>query len=193
MRRVAHFHSVCALLGCIGSGCISQPPTYEDTQKIPPFILLEKTDPPPWVFRQLVIGEDGEYPAVPFTVRYYSEDLGDPVQALVYVDSLPGDSRQEQEGKTVDATEATAPESILRGAAGTFGEERTISFTITDFRPGCHAVSALLTHASNFEGSRILSKDQVARVVWWFDVQGNEDPVLVSDCPTLGIEPPQDL
>lgn len=167
------------------AGCLSEPPTYEDTQKIPPFILTEKTEPPPWVFRRIA---ENELRSQSFRVVYFSEDLGDPVQALVYVDTLPGDSLGQAQTKTLEATLDTAPDNVEQGSPGTFGIERSISFEIADFTPGCHAVSAVLTHSSNISGIRILNKDLVARVVWWFDIQGESDP-HVSDCPTLGTEP----
>jgi hypothetical protein len=183
MRKIAHFITCCALVGCV-----SEPPTYEDTQKIPPFILVEKTIPPPWVFRRIAENEPHQQS---FHVVYYSEDLGDPVQALVYVDTLPGDSPPQADAKTDDATVHTLPENVEQGAPGSFGDERYIDFDIADFTPGCHAVSVLLTHSSNIVGSTISNKDLVARVVWWFDVEGTLDPV-VSDCPTLGIGPISD-
>lgn len=190
-HRVKYLFSrlFCVSLGIAAStACISEPPTFEDTQRIPPFIIVEKTEPPPWVFRRLTVSEGTSQS---FHVPFFSEDVGDRVQALVYVDVLPGDSRQEAELSTGLATDESAPDSIEEASPGTFGVERSIDFEITDFTPGCHAVSALLTHASNFDPDHpntILNKSLVARVVWWFEVQGTFD-VEVADCPTLGVEP----
>lgn len=179
----------CAFFGVAAtSACISPPQTYEETQQIPPFVIVEKTTPPPWVFKRLASGESQD-----FHVPFYSEDVGVRVQALVYVDALPGDSRQEAESRTGDATDDSAPDAVEDAPPGSFDVERSINFTIPEFNPGCHAVSALLTHASNFDPDNrntILNKSLVARVVWWFDVQGGLQ-TEVMDCPTLGIEPLQ--
>lgn len=175
------------LLTLFAAGCWRDPPTYEDAQQIPPFIVVEKTQPPPWVFKRI---QSGDTPTQFFTVVFFSEDLGDPVRAIVYVDTLPGDSTSTAASK---ARDQGAPGIILEIPPGSFDQERSVTFPVTDLTPGCHAVSVLLTHASNLitgdvdGAATIVDKDLVARMVWWLEVE-SEFGVEVSDCPTLGVE-----
>lgn len=151
-------------------GCLSDPPTYRDSQRLPPFVVVDKTDPPPWVFTPLNEGE-----TLVISLWFYSEDLGDDLRALTYVDLLPG----EQPVTADDPVEIPA---------GSYEEIRSVRLEVPNLAAGCHAVTVVLTHVSNLDDGTVVDKDRAARVVWWANVKGAQGSGRIDDCPVLGTE-----
>lgn len=157
---------------CVLSGCISEPPTYEDSQRIPPFIVADKVEPPLSVVSRLPAGTTD----TTVQVWFFSEDLGDPVVALSYVDLRPGESRA-----AFDDVRDIPPSS--------FDEMRSVELDVNTLSAGCHTVTAVLTHRSNTTAkNEVSNKDLAARAVWWFEVPLEGSDTLLKTCPQLGEE-----
>jgi hypothetical protein len=154
------------------SGCITEPPTYEDSQRIPPFIVADKVEPPLSVINRLPAGTTD----TTVQVWFFSEDLGDSVRALAYVDLRPGESRV-----TADDVRDIPPSS--------FDEMRSVELDVSTLSAGCHTVTVVLTHRSNLTAkNEVSNKDLAARAVWWFEVPLTDSDTLLKTCPQLGEE-----
>lgn len=153
------------------SGCLGDPPLYEQPSQIPPFIIDSAVSPSLDVFHVV-------QPSTPInlTVPFRSEDLGENLEALVFFDRYPG-------------REAGSPESISVGP-GTLDQERPLVMqVVSPDTLGCHTMTLVLTHRHNTQGAKILDSEQAATVTWWLLVVDSGDTnaqVSVSDCPTEG-------
>ncbi len=153
------------------TGCLGDPPRYEDPRQIPPFIVKSGVSPALDVFHEIS-------PSTPFdiTVPFRSEDLGEELLALVFIDFVPGE-------------EAGRPET-LAVAPGYYDQARAVEMQVlSPDSLGCHTMSLVLTHEQNFVGGFVREYDAAAWITWWFNVTDTADgdeEVAVTECPTSG-------
>jgi hypothetical protein len=158
------------LLGA-SSGCLlSDPPEYENQQRIPPVLDVVNADPSPAQILTLQ-GDDTESVSVPFR----SEDDGvNPYAVLVLDYTVP--ERRTQPGWTI------APPSTFDDTTREFG----IAWTVPR-RPGCHLITLLATHLDN-RGDDNLPEDpeRMSVVIWWaiIAVDGEPTSTTLEDCPS---------
>jgi hypothetical protein len=110
--------------------------------------------------------EYGNTVQISFRVR--SEDAGEDLAVAIYVDygATPNPDVREKFMGDFDI------------AAGPFDKPKTIPYSFTprrgDFDPGCHTLTILVMHTSNFDRLTDLpvdgSESDQAMVVWWFNV-----------------------
>lgn len=155
-------------------GCLAEPPIYVNAEQIPPFVIEGRVSPSP-----------GEVFVVPATARnqmavsvpFRSEDLGENIIALFYLDLRSGD----------DAPQLLQ-DPITRPPGSFFQEqERELEAVLSGLPDGCHTVTLVLTQQGNFTTGRIANEAQVGRVVWWVNVQTDDEKSLLEDCPTGGV------
>lgn len=165
----------------LAASCLSEPLTLEDAEQVPPFVAAEHSDPPPWAFIRKQPGSAD----LQLKLAFRSEDLGDELVALIYIDAVPG--------------KATAPYEILEAEPGSFSQERQLIIAVpesaffyerSEYSKGCHSVSVALVHASNYDSRRggIIDKGLATRVTWWVEITDDPGEIAVADCPHLGID-----
>jgi hypothetical protein len=161
----------CMLVPTATGGCLlSEPPEYENPERIPPVLDVLNTYPSPSQIMPLEV-EATET----FTVPFRSEDNGvSPYAVLVLDYTVP--ERRTQSGWTI------APSSTFDDTSRTF----EITWTVPN-RPGCHLVTLLATHLDN-RGSDNLPRDddRTSVVNWWVDIltEGEPSSTQLEDCPS---------
>src|SRR5205814_527512 len=106
---------------------------------------------------QLIITDSGK--TVDFSVPVSSEDAGDALYAALFVDFSPGDD----------------PERSLKLPASTLDEgERTLHLSWrarADIKPGCHRITLLVTHLSNWiTGADVVNKADLDEAYWFANI-----------------------
>ena len=165
----------CFLWGCILAvgGCLADPPTYSNAQQIPPFVIEGRVSPPPG---ELFVIPASEGNQMSVSVPFRSEDLGENVIGLFYLDLRSGD-----ESPILLQDPTTHP-------PGSFfqEEERELEAVLSGLPVGCHTVTLLMTQQGNFTTGRVADESGVGRVVWWLNVESGPSKTLLEDCPTNG-------
>jgi hypothetical protein len=155
------------------AGCLDAPPTYEEPERIPPFIIGNQVIPA--LNAVVELSPDG---IMNINVPFRSEDLGEQVWGVVYVDVPPG------QAATMLVRTFVQPPSTYND------ESRAISGQITIAgEPGCHSVTLVVSHAFNVLPERVLDETKAARVVWWVHLKDSEaERTLLEDCITQSVE-----
>jgi hypothetical protein len=171
--------SVSLLLACLNGGCLDTPANYEARTQIPPFVVASKVSPRVDSLVRLAPGAD-----MVVYVPFRSEDLGEDVIGLVYLDSVNG------------ITNRTPLRSPFRISASDFDDvgravEGTVPLRLAASEAGCHTVTLVLTQESNyFKINQELDETVAASVVWWVHVedvnQGTVSAATLASCPGAG-------
>lgn len=158
----------CLLPGCLQAG----PPDYKDPAQTPP--VLDLNSAVPSVLDVLNVDTtSGE--TIPFNVQVRSEDRGVDLSADLYVDY--GSSAQQ-----VENAFATVPASTFSDT----NREIRLTWTVPSsalLTPGCHQLTLLVTHATNYPVIR--NSADVALATWWLNVDDDsQSPNTLASCPT---------
>ncbi len=145
-------------------GCLDEPPTFAPRGQIPPFIIAGQVYPP--------LGAIYEGPVpIPINVPFRSEDVNINLQARLYTDLVPGKP-------------GSLPDQELDIPAGFYEEPRSVIMDWSGSLRNCHSLTLILTYAGNYDVSGLPRDDtRAARVVWWLNIDDEEDSVRMSDCP----------
>lgn len=155
-----------ALGGCVAAmcamGCLDAPPSYEQRQRIQPFVIMPATQPP--VDEVAAVATNR---TLQVRVPFRSDDLGEGLIAVFFLN----------DGRI--GSEDIGP-SVLSDRS------RFVEFTFRpEVDPGCHQLSLLLTHNDNFNGIAAKDESNAAYVYWWLNVF---DPRVgpTASCPGEG-------
>jgi hypothetical protein len=169
------------VMGTALEGCVDPAPTYAAPERLPPVINAALVHPSPTTLAAIT-GDKVE-----FTVPFRSEDAGEDLDVAFVQDLIP----EQKSGLPL----AVFPVPADPRPFGDQADRAPISFTWSSLPEGCHSVTLILTHVSNFAGffgtnaGLFATKDanDVAQVTWFFDIQNPADPSsqshLVRDCP----------
>jgi hypothetical protein len=172
--------------GALLTGCLDSPPSYSQPEQVAPFIIDAHVTPDLTAVVQLHAGLAQE-----FVVPFRSVDVGEDLEANVYLDRNPGQSGSWRVTQEVPAS------------PGAFDEDRppvTFNFrpTASLDEPGCHTLTFILAHASQWDyvnlqmGNPVpvrlpIDDTQAAAVTWWLDIAddtGSGAPLR--ECPRQG-------
>ncbi|HEX5101031.1 MAG TPA: hypothetical protein VFV94_16085 [Polyangiaceae bacterium] len=165
-----------SLASLSGTGCIvAEPPDYGPAQRSP--IFMYNPHPNPWsvqVLSRLSTGNPPVSTIVPFGATVRSEDAGEQLVALRYLDYQHG---------------AQFPISKLLAPA-TLEDERQIVFDIIPSRDfplgGCHSITIMAMHLSSYNqdaGKFDGPPEDLAQESWIVSVDNVDGTFRVADCP----------
>jgi hypothetical protein len=149
----------------LAAGCIvADPPNSSDPEKTPPLLLLGQADPP--VFQVMSLSTKDGSTSLPINVPVRSEDAGDELIALLFVDW------------NVDSN-AKEPVAKARVAPSTFDDANRMISATWDYSgapSGCNQLTMLVTHSTNYDWipSTYANPADVAIATWFFNV--NDEP-----------------
>ena len=174
MSRVGHLARrslVPGAMSLLAVGCIDPPPEYSAPERLPPVILTTGIDPP--VTKVATISLQAQQ--VTFDVPFRSDDAGEDLSAFFVLDIATTQdidySLVKRQVKPVPADPRPFLEQDGRHVTGTWGPLGDDSS-----RPsGCHTMTMILSHLSNF-GEQYETSDplDVAQVTWWLDIRSAE-------------------
>jgi len=174
------------------SSCVvADPPEYLDPVQTRPVLDIGQADPGT---SQVLVVHTGE--KVAFSVPVRSEDAGEDLRAVFFVDQGPGSPGVFQNSQTVPAS--TYNET---------GRAVTFDWTVPALSSGnasqtdvqsCHLMTLTVAHGHSFDPKHndVLrtdttgaAKDDAAIVNWWLNLNPKVDSNLV-DCRTMGVVAP---
>ena len=167
-------------LGCSFSttGClVADAPNYGPPEQRPPVINAQEVIPTPFA---LIVVASATAPAIPITVPVRSEDAGEPLTGLLYVDY----GLEKQWFWDQDPIPPGSFDELDRSYNTTFQLDSRVT-------PGCHTLTVFITHESNFDGEKDIIIDSrnfdVASVTWWMNVMPADPtaPGTLEGCPTV--------
>lgn len=146
------------------TACLDAAPTYEERERIPPFLIVPSVSPA--VDEVVSIATNK---AQQIRVPFRSEDLGEPLTAVF---ALNG---------SFQGSDAIGP-SVFDD------DRRAVEFTLRpEVDPGCYQLSMVLTHRSNLiEGRNVYDESMAAYLYWWVEIF---DPQLGATSVCLGGTP----
>jgi hypothetical protein len=156
-----------ALLGLLAGGCLlSDPATYDEPTQTTPVIDAHTADPAP---TRILAVSSGDQRAI--TVDFRSEDQGEDVLAILFLNYASGEGGIYQTGTQI--------------AASTWDDtDRSISMSwrVPD-QTGCNQLTLVVTHVSNVERftNRISDASRAATLTWWVNINDSND--TLNDCP----------
>jgi hypothetical protein len=162
------------------SGCLDAPPEYRVPDQVPPVIMTDDVLPSTSSVNHPSVKVD-------FTVPFRSDDAGEGLLAY-FVRDIP--SGKPSFGYVIDN-----PAIRINPDPRPFAEQdnRTFTFpgwTWTSDEAGCHTVTLILSHESNFNLRNgevdVLEPTKAARTTWFFELS---DPTA-SVSPSCGDWPP---
>jgi hypothetical protein len=150
---------------------VADPPTYQNSNRTPPFINLRETLP--YVTRITVLHSKEK---TDFTASVRSEDQGMSVQGILFLDYSFAGQRVISNGEIPGSTFDEDSRSLVA------------PWTPTESDKGCHQVTMLVTHRDNVHYPQgqvvITSSKDVAIVTWWVNVNPSDtDPENLGVCP----------
>ena len=168
----------------LATGCIvADPPEYLDPVQTRPVLDIGQAVPGT---SQMLVVHTGDKQS--FSVPVRSEDAGEDLRAVFFVDQGPGSPGAFQNSQTIPAStyNETAPRAI------------TYDWPVPRMDPGCHLLTLTVAHGHSFDPNHndVLrtdttgaAKDDAAIVIWWLSVPPDAttpDSQLVK-CPTMGV------
>jgi len=164
----------------LASGCIvANPPEYLNPVQTRPVLDIGQADPGT---SQVLVVQTGE--KVAFSVPVRSEDAGEDLRAVFFVDQGPGSPGIFQNSQAIPAStySDTNPRAV------------TFDWTVPALTPGCHLLTLTVAHRLSFDPKHddVLNpkdQDDAAIVNWWLNASpapGIPDSTLVN-CPTKGV------
>jgi len=161
-----------ALAAAASGGCLLPgPPELQAERRVPPIIDPDQVLPNP---RQVQIVYSDV--TVHFLVEVRANEADGELLALLYRNyGLP-------DQKWSGWYKFSPP-------SGLSDEPRQIdlAYTFNEEEDGCYQFSLLVTHLDNVDGeARVTDFSDVAVMTWWFSVEDDEIPNLITDCPFPG-------
>jgi hypothetical protein len=169
--------SLASIMLFAGSCIVADPPEYRAPGQTRP--VLNTYGAVPTQTQALILDASaGKQPKTTFTVQVRSEDAGEPLRAVLFLDyqMKPGEQRI----------------NSLPVPASTYDNvDRFISFEWTPYVTGCHFVTLVVAHQSSFlKGDEIQlnplrADDDAALVTWTVNVAvSSSDATTIASCPT---------
>jgi hypothetical protein len=165
-------------LGCSVSttGClVADAPEYGPPEQRPPVINVQGVTPTPYAL--IVVPEDPV--AIEIRVPVRSEDAGEALKGTLWLDYL------------LEDPEWYRDREIPPGSFDQLDRFYSTPFQADDdVSAGCHTLTALITHKSNYDDMTKLPIDSssfdVASVTWWVNVRPTNlgMPGTLEGCPT---------
>ncbi len=166
-------------LGCSFSttGClVADAPTYGPPEQRPPVINSQGVTPTPYTL--IVVDQDPEQ--IPISVPVRSEDAGEALKGTLWLDYL------------LESPDWYSDREIPPGSFDELDRSFDIPFQVgSGVTAGCHTLTALITHESNYDDDTKLPIDSssfdVASVTWWVNVKPTNPsmPGTLVGCPTV--------
>ncbi len=158
-----------ALAGCIVAG----PPDYKDPTQTPPVLDLNGADPS---ILQIIERAPGEQ--ITFKIKVRSEDAGDDLIALLYIDY----------GATTQALEAN--QTIAASTFDDTNREVNFAWTVPNIQRGCRQLTLLVTHTKHTSILGPTDNNDIALVTWFLNVADPDGTNVLAQCPkTAGGKP----
>ena len=161
--------AVAVLTSLLATCLLSDPAEYEaPDQTTVPVLDGMRAQPPLTQILDSVSNDD----KVPFTVPFRSEDRGEELVVLLYVDFALAHPLLQYAGPLPPST---------------FDDEREIriDWTVHEVPAGCHQLSLVVTHESNVnfyvQPAKLRRTEDAAILTWWVDVEGSGDSL--GECP----------
>jgi hypothetical protein len=169
------------------TGCFDSPPSYSKPEQVAPFIIDAQVVPDLTAVVQLQAGLAQE-----FKVPFRSVDVGENLEANVYLDRNPGEPGSWRVTQKVPAS------------AGAFAEDRppvvfTFRPTASLDEPGCHTLTFILAHESQWDSVNLqvpnpvrlpIDDNHAATVTWWLDISDDNSGEPPRECPRQGTTAP---
>lgn len=175
LARLSLLSSLSMLLA---SSCIvADPPEYLDPVQTRPVLDIGQADPGT---SQVLLVQTGE--KVTFSVPVRSEDAGEDLRAVFFVDQGPGSSGVFQNSQSIPASTYNDTSRPV-----------TFEWTVPPLPlPGCHLLTLTVAHRLSFDPTHddVLNpkdQDDAAIVNWWLNVNPTTDPSTLVNCPTKGV------
>jgi hypothetical protein len=162
------------------SSCIvADPPEYLDPVQTRPVLDIGQADPGT---SQVLLVQTGE--KVTFSVPVRSEDAGEDLRAVFFVDQGPGSPGIFQNSQSI-------PASTYNDTSRPVTFEWTVPPSPPP-GPGCHLMTLTVAHRLSFDPTHddVLNpkdQDDAAIVNWWLNVNPTTDPSTLVNCPTKGV------
>lgn len=155
----------------LATGCLAAPPTYEERRQIPPAIVKSLVVPSLDAIVEVLDGD-----GVEFKAPFHSEDLGERLQGRFHIDFKPG----ERLGAS-RYTSIVAPSTLDDDTRAFEGRIEADDLGT----PGCHSVTLIAAHESQFASNNEPDESKVDRITWWVHFPGESGrEVLLIDCIT---------
>ncbi|MCU0655879.1 MAG: hypothetical protein MUF64_11535 [Polyangiaceae bacterium] len=175
-----------ALLAALQGSCLATSvDDFPEPAVSPPFLNGARATPP---LAQVLLVDPATSPAITFSAFVRSEDAGAELEARLVADW--------------PSTNGTI--QVTRLSAGSFSEERLLSFTwnpraptlITGkpLDPGCHPISLVVSHQFNLFSNVPARLEDADSLVWWVFL-GDQEALArfdLSSCPNPRSLPPSE-
>jgi hypothetical protein len=158
-------------------GCIDSPPEYSVPDPVPPVLIVSRADPPPTVVTAI------SQPPVDFNVPFRSDDL-EGLKAYFLLDLQPAEP-----GVDYQAVQKELP---VPADSRPFAEQvnRKVEYPWTwsaggGPAPGCHTMTMILSHVSNFVEEYVVRDDlDSAQMTWFLNVLSPDGTSTPQSCVT---------
>jgi hypothetical protein len=191
-RRPAVIRKAAAVLGLarlsllgglsmlLASSCIvADPPEYLNPVQTRPVLDIGQADPGT---SQVLVVQTSQN--VAFSVPVRSEDAGEDLRAVFFVDQGPGSPGVFQNSQSIPAS-----------TYNDTGRAVTFEWTVPPPPPpgpGCHLMTLTVAHRLSFDPTHddVLNpkdQDDAAIVNWWLNADPTTDPSTLVNCPTNGV------
>ena len=175
LARLSLLSSLSMLLA---SSCIvADPPEYLDPVQTRPVLDIGQADPGT---SQVLVVHAGDN--VAFSVPVRSEDAGEDLRAVFFVDQGPGSAGVFQNSQSIPAS-----------TYNDTGRAVTFTWTVPTLAVGCHLLTLTVAHRLSFllkQDDVLNPKDQddAAIVNWWLNANPpTTDTSTLINCPTKGV------
>lgn len=164
------------------SAClVEDPPVYTEPTQTTPRLVTRLAKP---ALDRILVVDKGD--PITFTMPVVSEDVGETVQALLFVDSFPFNSDTD-----------TVPPSTLDDTS------RSLELTYQPLLPpidfGCHRMMMRVSHQSNFDfqnsNGTVIDDTDVSEAFWWvnvIDIAAGDNGAVLRDCIANAARSPTD-
>jgi hypothetical protein len=167
----------------VATSCLDSPPSYSQTEQVPPFIITAQVTPELNALVDMKLGQSQQ-----FVVPFQSVDVGEDLEGNVYLDRDPGQPGSWRVRQVVPAS-----------TSGFDAPRPPVTFKFTPRAgldaPGCHTLTLILAHQSEWDFVELPQIDnpvrlpiddtRAASVTWWLQIEGEPGQTLRA-CPTLG-------
>jgi len=158
------------LPGCL----VDDPPPFPESKQTPPRLDYHNALP---LLDQIIVAHSGD--DLPFSIPVASEDAGDGLSALLFMDYSGGRASPIVPGESI-------PPSTLDE---TNRMPVTLDWVVPKnvYSPGCHRLTLRVTHISNIDTNiypGVRDPADLAEAYWWLNLDADPAPgKMLVDCP----------
>jgi len=168
------------------AGCLDPTPEYSVSDRVPPVIQATGVTPSPTDLVRVALTQD----VVSFTVPFRSDDAGEPLWAY-FVEDIADEINSMGSGcHTCQSIDVQKVSADPRPFADQEQRSLTGTWAFSTGRPsGCHTVTLILSHLSNFtRGWQVSDPLDSAQVTWTVIFQDSDSAWPV--CSDTGVASP---